>query len=179
MYIQICSHKKWLNCSSVYFYPQFSYRHTQDTVLHMNPNHNDIFYFILSLYLPQMPSLTREDGMLSGLWPAFVQWNVPLGQAGVPGSSLPSWQSQQSSFTQVNGMVWLPSKHVKSLSGGYNDASGDRNQKFNIHFHFLPVAINVNKILQNVTLCTLAADPDLPDYTMFQQKDCYLKLLQL
>jgi hypothetical protein len=41
-----------------------------------------------------MPSLTREDGMLSGLWPAFVQWNVPLGQAGVPGSSLPSWQSQ-------------------------------------------------------------------------------------
>jgi len=34
-----------------------------------------------------------------------------------------------------------------------------------------PVAINiVSTIFWNVTLCTLIADPDLPDYTVFQPK---------
>lgn len=41
-----------------------------------------------------MPSFTRDDGMTSAVCPAFVQWNVPLGHAEVPGSSLASGQSQ-------------------------------------------------------------------------------------
>ena len=54
----------------------------------------------------QTPSFTCDEGMYAGLWPAFVQWNLPFGQADVPkllgfdnlmkvpGSSEPSAQSQ-------------------------------------------------------------------------------------
>lgn len=41
-----------------------------------------------------MPSFTRDDGITRAVCPALVQWNVPLGQAEVPGSSLASGQSQ-------------------------------------------------------------------------------------
>ena len=34
--------------------------------------------------------LTRPEGMIKALWPAFSQKNLPLGQAEVPGSSEPS-----------------------------------------------------------------------------------------
>lgn len=37
-----------------------------------------------SLFIPQIPSLTREEGMKTGLKPALVQWKFPLGQAAVP-----------------------------------------------------------------------------------------------
>ena len=40
-----------------------------------------------SLYLRR---LTRPEGMIKALWPAFSQKNFPLGQAEVPGSSEPS-----------------------------------------------------------------------------------------
>jgi hypothetical protein len=54
----------------------------------------------------QIPSFTCDDGIYEGLCPAFVQWNRPFRQAGVPnslighrwevipGSSEPSRQSQ-------------------------------------------------------------------------------------
>ena len=61
--------------------------------------------------------------MFNGLNPALVQWKNPLGHAAVPGSSLPSGQSQKSSFTCKNGIVIVPSKQVKSWSGMYSDAS--------------------------------------------------------
>ena len=35
-------------------------------------------------FLPQIPSLIREDGMKAGRKPALVQWKLPLGQAAVP-----------------------------------------------------------------------------------------------
>lgn len=41
-----------------------------------------------------MPSFTRDDGMMMGKYPEFVQQNVPFVQAEVPGSSLASRQSQ-------------------------------------------------------------------------------------
>lgn len=44
--------------------------------------------------VPQIPSFTCDEGILAGLCPAFVQWKKLLGQAAVPGSSLPSGQSQ-------------------------------------------------------------------------------------
>ena len=34
--------------------------------------------------IPQISSLTLEDGIFKGLNPAFVQWNFPLVQADVP-----------------------------------------------------------------------------------------------
>ena len=39
---------------------------------------------IYSYNLPQIPSLTREEGMSRGVCPALMQWNVPLEQAEVP-----------------------------------------------------------------------------------------------
>jgi hypothetical protein len=46
------------------------------------------------VFIPQIPSLTLDDGMMRDLCPAFEQWKVPLGHAEVPGSSLASGQSQ-------------------------------------------------------------------------------------
>jgi len=46
------------------------------------------------MFIPQIPSFTRDDGIIRDLCPALVQWNVPFGQAEVPGSSLASKQSQ-------------------------------------------------------------------------------------
>ena len=44
------------------------------------------FLFYQSLkFIPHIPSLTREDRMFIGRYPAFVQWNLPFGQAEVPG----------------------------------------------------------------------------------------------
>lgn len=40
-----------------------------------------------SLSIPQIPSLTREEGMKAGLKPALVQWKFPLGQAAVPANT--------------------------------------------------------------------------------------------
>jgi hypothetical protein len=34
--------------------------------------------------LPQMPSLTRDDGMLAGICQRFAQWKTPFTQADVP-----------------------------------------------------------------------------------------------
>lgn len=35
-------------------------------------------------FIPQIPSLMREEGMKPGWKPALVQWKLPLGQAAVP-----------------------------------------------------------------------------------------------
>lgn len=35
-------------------------------------------------FVPQIPSLMREEGMKAGRKPALVQWKLPLGQAAVP-----------------------------------------------------------------------------------------------
>lgn len=60
--------------------------------------------------------------MFNAWCPAFVQWNILFGHADVPGSSLPSAQSQYSSFTCANGIVSVLSKHVKSFAGSYSPA---------------------------------------------------------
>ena len=41
-----------------------------------------------------MPSLTREERTSRDLWPLLRQWNRPLGQADVPGSSEPSLEGK-------------------------------------------------------------------------------------
>ena len=39
--------------------------------------------WLMIFYSPQIPSLTREEGIYRGLWPALVQWKLPFGQAGM------------------------------------------------------------------------------------------------
>lgn len=51
-----------------------------------------------------MPSLTREEGMKVGLWPALVQWKFPLGQAAVPG-----WQKKDYEHFANKGYKHNPS----------------------------------------------------------------------
>lgn len=76
-------------------------------------------------------SLTLDEGRVCGVRPdvsplnnpffsAPKQTKVPDLQADVPGSSLPSGQSQKSSWTHDNGMVIAPSPAY--TSGAYHSA---------------------------------------------------------
>jgi len=67
---------------------------------------------------PQTPSSTNADASARLSWPRLAQKKVPEGQADVPGSSLPSGQSQKSSLTRENdGSTAEPSRHGHDPSG--------------------------------------------------------------
>jgi hypothetical protein len=70
------------------------------------------------------PSFTRDDGRSFGSPPRLRQWKRPLAHADVPGSSMPSAQSQYSSLIFDGSKTTRPSSHEKRSDARY-DARSD------------------------------------------------------
>ncbi len=72
----------FISCVTAVYTGKTDVKHKPACKTHLKRNSQRSIKFI-----PQIPSLMREEGMKAGRKPALVQWKLPLGQAAVPANT--------------------------------------------------------------------------------------------